>query len=169
MKLKSVLFAAILATSFGSAFANDINTTVNLSGDPLVQLTGGFTVTHTDTHAFTDTFTFTPSTNWAYIDASLITIGFTSAQHINFTGATLNGLDLSFTQAPGGNLQFGTLSPQLLSGPLTLVVMGDSGGAASYSGTLNVNVLAVPEPETYGMLLGGLGLLGFVARRRKAS
>lgn len=27
---------------------------------------------------------------------------------------------------------------------------------------------AVPEPETYAMLIGGLGLLGFMARRRKA-
>jgi hypothetical protein len=27
---------------------------------------------------------------------------------------------------------------------------------------------AVPEPETYGMLLAGLGLIGFVARRRAA-
>ena len=26
---------------------------------------------------------------------------------------------------------------------------------------------AVPEPETYGMLLAGLGLLGFIAQRRK--
>lgn len=29
-------------------------------------------------------------------------------------------------------------------------------------------VTAVPEPETYAMLLAGLGLMGFVARRRKA-
>jgi hypothetical protein len=28
---------------------------------------------------------------------------------------------------------------------------------------------AVPEPETYAMLLGGLGLMGFIARRRKAA
>lgn len=29
------------------------------------------------------------------------------------------------------------------------------------------NVSAVPEPETYAMMLAGLGLLGFAARRRK--
>ena len=31
------------------------------------------------------------------------------------------------------------------------------------------NVSAVPEPETYAMLLAGLGLVGFMARRRKES
>jgi len=30
-----------------------------------------------------------------------------------------------------------------------------------------MTVSAVPEPETYGMLLAGLGLVGFIARRRK--
>jgi hypothetical protein len=29
-------------------------------------------------------------------------------------------------------------------------------------------VAAVPEPETYAMMLAGLGLLGFAARRRRA-
>jgi hypothetical protein len=28
-------------------------------------------------------------------------------------------------------------------------------------------VTAVPEPETYAMLLAGLGLMGAIARRRK--
>ena len=31
----------------------------------------------------------------------------------------------------------------------------------------NFSVTAVPEPETYAMLLAGLGLVGFTARRRK--
>lgn len=31
-----------------------------------------------------------------------------------------------------------------------------------------VGVAAVPEPETYGMMLMGLGLIGFVARRRRS-
>lgn len=33
--------------------------------------------------------------------------------------------------------------------------------------TIYVRVSAVPEPETYAMLLAGLGLLGFAARRRQ--
>ncbi|MEQ1600453.1 MAG: DUF839 domain-containing protein [Methylophilaceae bacterium] len=32
---------------------------------------------------------------------------------------------------------------------------------------LTMSITAVPEPETYAMLLAGLGLMGFIARRRK--
>ncbi|MES2162598.1 MAG: choice-of-anchor C family protein [Pseudomonadota bacterium] len=45
-------------------------------------------------------------------------------------------------------------------------------GGDGYSGAVldNVSVTAaVPEPETYAMMLAGLGLVGFIARRRKAA
>lgn len=44
-------------------------------------------------------------------------------------------------------------------------------GGDRYSGAVldNVAIKAVPEPETYAMMLGGLGLLGFMARRRKGA
>lgn len=43
------------------------------------------------------------------------------------------------------------------------------GTSDSYGGSLDKVSLtaAVPEPETYGMMLMGLGLMGFIARRRK--
>ena len=43
--------------------------------------------------------------------------------------------------------------------------------ASGYSGAVldNVSVIAVPEPETYVILLAGLGLMGFMSRRRNNS
>ena len=41
----------------------------------------------------------------------------------------------------------------------------DRRSTGTYTG--GINVAAVPEPETYAMLLAGLGLIGFTARRRK--
>ena len=37
---------------------------------------------------------------------------------------------------------------------------------ATYHQFDNINVVAVPEPESYAMFLAGLGLMGFAARRR---
>jgi len=42
------------------------------------------------------------------------------------------------------------------------------GGATTMPGTWTMGAAPVPEPETYAMLLAGLGLIGAVARRRSA-
>jgi hypothetical protein len=43
-------------------------------------------------------------------------------------------------------------------------ILGTSGG--SYGG--NINVSPVPEPETWGMMVAGIGAVGFMSRRRKS-
>jgi len=56
----------------------------------------------------------------------------------------------------------GILAPGQYDLQLNGQVLGSVGG--SYGGTIQAGV--VPEPETYAMLLAGLGLVGLIARRR---
>lgn len=92
-------------------------------------------------------------------------------------GVTISGQKLSFDQASstlngqtGQAFSFGNLSFFGVevngNAPFVLKLAGIADTGASYTGTYTVS--AVPEPATYGMLLGGLAVLGFVARRRKA-
>lgn len=60
---------------------------------------------------------------------------------------------LLFTPSADGNYSFGFLT----------TTSNDNVGALLD----NVSVTAVPEPETYALMLAGLGLIGFSARRRK--
>ena len=49
---------------------------------------------------------------------------------------------------------------------LTIFGTGTTLGAAPYS--VNIFATHVPEPESYVMMLAGLGALGFLARRRRS-
>ncbi|GJI98668.1 hypothetical protein RugamoR57_53860 [Duganella caerulea] len=88
-----------------------------------------------------------------------------SGTNTRITAASLNG------QAPD-DLSTGKKSSSGFfdvtdNSPFTLKLWGTivSGpAAANYNGT--VTITPVPEPETYGMLLGGLALMGVVARRK---
>jgi hypothetical protein len=50
-----------------------------------------------------------------------------------------------------------------------LFVTGGAGEIWKNAVTVNTSVSAVPEAETYAMMLAGLGLVGFMARRRTRS
>ncbi|MGK5079369.1 choice-of-anchor C family protein [Janthinobacterium sp. HLX7-2] len=73
---------------------------------------------------------------------------------------TLYGHTLSFTAASTGLASLSFVSAAKVGTPYD-----------NYSGAVidNVAVMAaVPEPETYAMLLAGLGLMGFMRRRKAA-
>ena len=63
--------------------------------------------------------------------------------------------------------EFYSLTKTLLAaGNYRLIVSGiNSASQASYSGNLAI-APAVPEPSTYALLLGGIGAIGLLVRRR---
>lgn len=81
--------------------------------------------------------------------------------------------DISFTNFDS------LLSAKLGAGTYYVVVTGfkETSGQLDFSGpgdtnwpyVLNITAAPVPEPESYAMLLAGLGVIGAIARRRKAA
>ncbi len=79
-----------------------------------------------------------------------------------YNGATLVGT----TTATLGTIN--TWSSLSLSAPvITSITWAGTGAGFHPYGVDNITA-AVPEPETYAMLLAGLGLMGFMVRRKKS-
>jgi hypothetical protein len=56
------------------------------------------------------------------------------------------------------------------SSPFVLSLTGKPGYFGAYGGSMTASaVSAVPEPETYAMMLAGLALIGSIAVRRNQS
>jgi len=108
----------------------------------------------------------------------------TDAQVPVYANGTLIGRNFGTLTLNGLTAAYGTLVGQIGSG--NYFAIGSSyTGVASASGTLKLfyfdsnygdnsgsilaTVTAVPEPESYALLLAGLGLMGAVARRRKTA
>lgn len=78
----------------------------------------------------------------------------------------------TFAESGGARITTLASSANLSPGAYTLVIGGTSTNEAAYTGIIALTEVPrtlppVPEPETYAMLLAGLGMLGFIARRRQ--
>jgi hypothetical protein len=172
---KSLIAAVVLAcASLGSSavMAADITTppqALNLVGTSAF-FGDSFNIAHmSDT--FADHFTFSVTGVPADFDAIVSSISRTAS-----TGLDITGLALFASSGPqiaaGGVLQSGgidvwTMTSNLLPvGSYYIQVSGKmlSATSGSFGGT--VMLAPVPEPAAYGMMLAGLGLVGFMARRR---
>ena len=108
---------------------------------------------------------------------------FTVTLHDNGTDFSLiSSVSATLFNNPAGGPLYSTVgssfqnlvpSSPLAAGSYELRITGTShplnfmdGGYSGYM-TLATTTAPIPEPETYAMMLAGLGLMGFVARRRK--
>jgi hypothetical protein len=165
ISMKSLIASLLLAgAGFVAQSASAANTVhnynVNLSSG-YAQLTGDFLGKN---NTFTDFYHFT-------VGASDLDAGFYANQGktvgLNITkfDLVLAGGSLVATGTGAGG-SWNIASTLLAPGSYVLEIAGKVTGSVrgNYNGTLNVS--PVPEPETYGMLLGGLALVGVVARRK---
>jgi len=178
--MKRLLIAALVcATTFGSSavLAQNIGNptqTLDLSGgsgffgDTFAANNGGAT--------FTDRFNFAVTgTQPLSLAAVVATNSLTGATGLGITGLSLYDVGggtvvTSGTSQNSGALDVWTLtSTNLAAGNYYLQVSGNvlSNESASFGGA--ASLVPVPEPETYGMMLGGLGILAWLARRRRGA
>ena len=167
---KALMAALLLGVVSQAQAAND---TTNIGLLPTEPTTFNGTITHLGLAAFTDTFNFSmPSSGLSALVADFeISFGPNALYDINsitavlYNGSNGSGTWISNLAGSGTNAVNDSFGGLLASNNYSILVsgtpIGENGGIYAYAFTA-----AVPEAETYAMMLAGLGLVGFMARRR---
>ncbi|MBK7517679.1 MAG: PEP-CTERM sorting domain-containing protein [Betaproteobacteria bacterium] len=176
-RLKNAVLATALACCAGGAMAagsNDLDVSHDLATAPY------FLFVAKDEGAFFDTFTFTfasgslPATASFTIDE--LSLGsFTNIDWDDTAAATLSGGGLAAPMVLGEagiDTAFSFSNVEVTASPIVLTLKGVADGTGIPGqispGTYSIAAVAapIPEPETFAMMLAGLGAIGFMAARR---
>lgn len=165
--MKKMLCASLLCLASLSANAAVFNAGVI---NPQQQVgTNNFTISESP---FNDVYNFTLLGD-AIFTSNVTGLGMALLDTDLFLGPTnLNLVNTVTTPMTAINIASGpvTLSAGNYSFMIAGLLSGESGAyVGSYTIGNPAQAAAVPEPESYAMFLAGLGLLGFVSRKRKTN
>ena len=171
MHLKSIVRSLVAVAALASIQAHASTTDL---GTLSTGVPKSFNATSMPAGPFSDVFSFGISSPGSF-GISVINFPVTGLFNSVFTSASLiSNPDGVLFNSDDSLLSVGTLAANtisFLSGPvgagsyyLNVNGIGNGSLGGLYNGS--ISVAAVPEPETYAMLLAGMGVMGFIARRR---
>ena len=163
MKLKAGILAGLIALSFGAqASTFDLNV-----GDFHTQLDINKPLTFAGASAIKYDFDYSGATN-ILLSLNLSETKLGTAKDINFTSIKVldatNAVVASWTPAPQAVF---TLDALPTTSAFSLVLEGSVLKTGHFD--LSVTAQPVPEPQSYALVLAGLGVVGFTASRRRRS
>jgi len=147
MKLKSIVAAATLALASASSFASSFSF---------------------DSNSESLAYIFSVS-SLSSIDIGLTSSVIGGSYGFDITSAAFDGTPFADFSAVYGSVAidaFTFSAPAISAGLHTITVFGTNLGSTYHA---NVTVTPVPEPESYALLLAGLGVLAFVTSRRRGT
>jgi hypothetical protein len=166
--------AAAVAILAGASSAGAVTILTNIDQatlDSFGSATYGATIT--DLGLFSNSFAFT-TTGVNDASASAVTISLQSGKKdIDLSSVFLDGFAFTKTGSDPFPETWGLATAMLLPGVHhivlngTVVTTGPGKDAASYSGTLNIAVVGVPEPGTWALMILGFGGAGAMLRARR--
>ncbi len=170
MKLKHIVAALALCASTLPTFAAPSQYVLDLSPDNQVNMTLGTVGTFSGLSDVLITFDYFTAIG---IPFSLGTVGGASLSLVPggpSSGLTATGASTSSNLfgINGSLVTYSATFQNVLAGNYGIQLTGTDGGQFIAVTNVTSSVTAVPEPESYAMLLAGLGALGFMGRRRKA-
>ncbi len=163
MKLKSIAAASLMALAFGAQASawdlalGDFETDYNTSKPVTFQ--GVSSIQYDFTYSGADSILLSLTLGENKLGTSK-DIDFTSIRIVDATNTVVS----SWTPAPLAVFAIDSLP---ITSSFSLILEGSVANAGSYD--LSVTAAAVPEPESYALVLAGVGVIGFTAARRRRS
>ncbi len=182
LSLKALAAAAAFAATTASAVPNQL---------VVDGVTFSLEIINPTTLDFDITGLLNPSSGWKdAVTFNAFSLGNSGADAVSLTGATVSGNELNANGCSGGGsgkFCFTFDSPLAMADSFSFEITATSGSFSfpaagpdlkvlflgqngkQVGGLLSQPVPAIPEPETYALMLAGLGLVGVMARRRRSA